>query len=137
MAVMLILVFLIVLHPRHYIIAVSSLSSPATETISIIYSISMLFLGKPPALGRAVVCKNQNKSFKAYLAISRDFPIDFARLLDVLEVVAPFKHFNKLREFVQLKLPPGFPVQIEIPIFPTIVAKVTFQVGIGKSFWQL
>ena len=85
-------------------------------------------LGKPPPLGRSVVCKNQNKSFKAYLAISRDFPIDFVRLLDVLEVVAPFKHFNKLREFVQLKLPPGFPVQIEIPIFPTIVAKVTFQV---------
>jgi len=83
--------------------------------------------GKPPYLGRPVVCKNQNKSFKAYLAISKDFPIDFARLLDVLEVVAPFKHFNKLREFVQLKLPPGFPVQIEIPIFPTIVAKVTFQ----------
>ena len=87
-----------------------------------------IYTGKPPYLGRAVVCKNQNKSFKAYLAISRDFPIDFARLLDVLEVVAPFKHFNKLREFVQLKLPPGFPVQIEIPIFPTIVAKVTFQV---------
>lgn len=33
-------------------------------------------------------------------------------LLDVLEVIAPFKHFNKLREFIQMKLPPGFPVKI-------------------------
>lgn len=33
-------------------------------------------------------------------------------LLNVLEVIAPFKHFAKLREFVQMKLPPGFPVKI-------------------------
>ena len=33
-------------------------------------------------------------------------------LLDVLEVVAPVKHFSKLREFVEMKLPPGFPVKI-------------------------
>ncbi len=35
-------------------------------------------------------------------------------LLNVLEVIAPFKHFNKLREFVQMKLPNGFPVKIGI-----------------------
>jgi hypothetical protein len=29
--------------------------------------------------------------------MSQDFPINFPKLLDVLEVVAPFKHFNKLR----------------------------------------
>ena len=34
-------------------------------------------------------------------------------LLAVLEVIAPqFKHFNKLRDFVKLKLPPGFPIQV-------------------------
>ncbi|XP_009421626.1 ankyrin repeat domain-containing protein 13C isoform X2 [Pan troglodytes] len=49
------------------------------------------------------------------------------KLLNVLEVVAPFKHFNKLREFVQMKLPPGFPVKLDIPVFPTITATVTFQ----------
>jgi len=26
-----------------------------------------------------------------------------------------------------MKLPPGFPVKIEIPILPTITAKITFQ----------
>ena len=33
-------------------------------------------------------------------------------LLSVLEVVAPFKHFAKLRDFVEMKLPQGFPVKI-------------------------
>ena len=36
----------------------------------------------------------------------------FSRLLDVLEVVAPFKQFQKLREFMENKLPPGFPVKL-------------------------
>lgn len=48
-------------------------------------------------------------------------------LLNVLEVIAPFKHFTKLREFVTLKLPSGFPVKIDIPILPTVSAKITFQ----------
>jgi ankyrin repeat domain-containing protein 13 len=48
-------------------------------------------------------------------------------LLNVLEVIAPFKHISKLREFVALKLPSGFPVKIEIPILPTVTAKITFQ----------
>ncbi|XP_061539547.1 ankyrin repeat domain-containing protein 13C-B-like isoform X2 [Phycodurus eques] len=52
---------------------------------------------------------------------------DNGKLLNVLEVIAPFKHFNKLREFVQMKLPPGFPVKLDIPVFPTITATVTFQ----------
>lgn len=48
-------------------------------------------------------------------------------LLDVLEVVAPVKHFRKLREFVEMKLPPGFPVKVDIPILPTITTRVSFQ----------
>jgi hypothetical protein len=47
-------------------------------------------------------------------------------LLDVLEVIAPVKHFAKLREFVEMKLPPGFPVKVDIPILPTITARVSF-----------
>lgn len=48
---------------------------------------------------------------------SGSFTVSFSpRLLNVLEVVAPFKHFNKLREFVQMKLPPGFPVKLGTPV---------------------
>ena len=38
------------------------------------------------------------------------------RLLDILEVIAPYKHFHKLRQFVNLKLPPGFPVKVGMSV---------------------
>ena len=65
-----------------------------------------------PPLGRPQVAKMSSKSFKATLAMSQDFPMTTDSLLNVLEIVAPFKQFKKLREFVQMKLPPGFPVKI-------------------------
>uniref|UniRef100_A0A8C0CKH5 Ankyrin repeat domain 13C n=1 Tax=Balaenoptera musculus TaxID=9771 RepID=A0A8C0CKH5_BALMU len=83
--------------------------------------------GKAPHLGRELVCKESKKTFKATIAMSQEFPLGIESLLNVLEVIAPFKHFNKLREFVQMKLPPGFPVKLDIPVFPTITATVTFQ----------
>ncbi|XP_036410620.1 ankyrin repeat domain-containing protein 13C-like [Megalops cyprinoides] len=83
--------------------------------------------GRAPHLGRELVCKESKKNFKATVAMSQDFPLGIESLLNVLEVIAPFKHFNKLREFVQMKLPPGFPVKLDIPVFPTVTATVTFQ----------
>ncbi|OQR76185.1 ankyrin repeat containing protein-like [Tropilaelaps mercedesae] len=71
-----------------------------------------------PVLGRTPVCKYTRKSFKAVVAMSNDFPMSVEHLLN---------HFNKLREFVEMKLPPGFPVKIELPILPTVTARVTFQ----------
>ncbi|KAK0183172.1 hypothetical protein PV327_001239 [Microctonus hyperodae] len=83
--------------------------------------------GECPLLGRNVVYKESSKSFKATVAMSPDFPLTVDMLLNVLEVIAPFKHFSKLRNFVKMKLPPGFPVKIDIPILPTVTAKITFQ----------
>ncbi|XP_033737390.1 ankyrin repeat domain-containing protein 13C-like isoform X2 [Pecten maximus] len=82
--------------------------------------------GKPPCLGRQWIPKGSSKSFKATVAMSKSFPMDVSVLLDVLEVIAPFKQFQKLRDFMTTKLPDGFPVKIEIPVFPTVTAKVTF-----------
>uniref|UniRef100_A0A674MCT8 Ankyrin repeat domain-containing protein 13C-like n=1 Tax=Takifugu rubripes TaxID=31033 RepID=A0A674MCT8_TAKRU len=103
-----------------------SLTAPALNTISWEEYITAE-AGKPPHLGRELLCKESKKNFKATVAMSQDFPLGIESLLNVLEVVAPFKHFNKLREFVQMKLPPGFPVKLDIPVFPTITATVTFQ----------
>ncbi|KAG9274605.1 ankyrin repeat domain-containing protein 13C [Astyanax mexicanus] len=103
-----------------------SLSAPEPNTLSWEEYISAE-VGKAPPLGREQVCKENRKNFKATVAMSRDFPLGIESLLNVLEVIAPFKHFNKLREFVQMKLPPGFPVKLDIPVFPTITATVTFQ----------
>lgn len=67
---------------------------------------------------------------------SEDFPMTVEMLLNILEigkekskqclkstvylfvlfVVTPFKHLKKLREFVTMKLPPGFPVKIGMQI---------------------
>ncbi|XP_033097041.1 ankyrin repeat domain-containing protein 13C-like [Anneissia japonica] len=80
-----------------------------------------------PRFGRPQICKESRKCFKATLAMSEDFPIQVGDLLNVLEVITPMKHFSKLREFVEMKLPPGFPVKIDIPVLPTISARVTFQ----------
>lgn len=80
-----------------------------------------------PKLGRDMVYKESTKSFKATIAMSSDFPLSVDMLLNVLEVVAPFKHFSKLRDFFTSKLPTGFPVKVEIPILPTVTAKITFQ----------
>ncbi|XP_045469195.1 ankyrin repeat domain-containing protein 13C [Harmonia axyridis] len=80
-----------------------------------------------PRLGRDLVYKESTKAFKATIAMSSDFPLSVDMLLNVLEVIAPFKHFSKLRDFITLKLPTGFPVKVEIPILPTVTAKITFQ----------
>ncbi|RMX51644.1 hypothetical protein pdam_00021479 [Pocillopora damicornis] len=80
-----------------------------------------------PPIGRPMVLKEDKKTVKAHVAMSEDFPLSVDLILKVLEVVAPFKHFNKLKEFVAMKLPAGFPVRIEIPVFPTITARVTFR----------
>ncbi|XP_035031901.1 ankyrin repeat domain-containing protein 13C isoform X1 [Hippoglossus stenolepis] len=103
-----------------------SLTPPSPNTISWEEYISS-DNGRAPHLGRELTCKESKKNFKATIAMSQDFPLGIESLLNVLEVIAPFKHFNKLREFVQMKLPPGFPVKLDIPVFPTITATVTFQ----------
>ncbi|XP_059049011.1 ankyrin repeat domain-containing protein 13C [Achroia grisella] len=83
--------------------------------------------GQYPGLGREVVYKESSRNFRATIAMSDDFPLSVEMLLNVLEVIAPFKHFAKLRQFVAMKLPKGFPVKIDIPILPTVTAKITFQ----------
>jgi len=83
--------------------------------------------GTHPLLGRKTKLKSSKKAFKATIAMSEDFPMKVEMLMAVLEVIAPqFKHFGKLREFIDRKLPPGFPMQVNIPVLPTVSAKVTF-----------
>ncbi|CAK8689558.1 ankyrin repeat domain-containing protein 13C-B-like [Clavelina lepadiformis] len=83
--------------------------------------------GNPPCLGRKVKEKTNTKSFEAVVAMSEKFPIRLENLLPILEALGPkAKIFTKLRDFISVHLPPGFPVRIDIPIFPTIKATVNF-----------
>ena len=43
---------------------------------------------------------------------AKECPVQMVQLLDILEVIVPYKHFHKLRQFVNVKLPPGFPVKL-------------------------
>ena len=52
------------------------------------------------------------------------------RLLDVLEVIAPFKHFGKLRDFMQTQLPAGFPVKIGL-------WSVYYNVGLSSVYYNI
>jgi ankyrin repeat domain-containing protein 13 len=102
----------------------ASLHPPAVKNISWEEYINS---EEAPTLGRDLVFKKSQKTFKATIAMSQDFPLSIEILLNVLEVIAPFKHFAKLRDFVSLKLPKGFPVKLDIPLVPTVSAKITFQ----------
>ncbi|XP_070497032.1 ankyrin repeat domain-containing protein 13C [Chironomus tepperi] len=85
-------------------------------------------IGNYPALGRELVFKRSQKQLKATVAMCSDFPLSLDTLLNVFEVIAPLKHFSKLRDFISLKLPKkGFPISVHIPIIPTVSAKITFQ----------
>lgn len=83
--------------------------------------------GQPPVLGRTPVIQKTTKDFKATLAMSEHFPLTVDALLNVLNISINFKHLNKLREFVQMKLPPGFPVKIDFPVLPTVMAHIRFE----------
>lgn len=78
-------------------------------------------------LGRPILLKQDKKALKANIWMTEEFPVKVEILLSILEVMAPFKHFSKLKDFINMKIPPGFPVKVEVPVLPTISATVTFQ----------
>lgn len=47
-------------------------------------------------------------------------------MAEIFEIVS-FKRIEKLKEFLNSRLPPGFPIKLEIPLIPTVSANVTFQ----------
>ncbi len=72
-------------------------------------------------------CKIQ--SFNATLSLSDLFPLSLQdQVLPIVDLMAVNNsHFKKLKEFITLQLPSGFPVKIEIPVYRVITAKVTFE----------
>jgi len=70
----------------------------------------------------------KSKSYKGTIWLSEEFPRTVEELLPIFETLAPSqKHFDKLNKFISLKMPSaGFPVKLDIPVFPTITASVTF-----------
>lgn len=79
-------------------------------------------------MGRKLSAKEQRKKLAASIWMAHDFPLTIDQLLPLFEIMSPSNdHFNKLREFVSLKLPPGFPVQVELPVLMFLSARITFR----------
>ncbi|XP_058053849.1 ankyrin repeat domain-containing protein 13D isoform X1 [Anopheles bellator] len=80
-------------------------------------------IGKP----KRISAKEQH--FKANIWLSEEFPIKLQEqvlpILDLMSTMAS-PHVSKLRDFITMQLPAGFPVKIEIPLFHVLNAVVTF-----------
>ena len=81
----------------------------------------------PPCLSRPHHTSASNRSYSATLWLTDEFPLPLASIVTILDLIAPHqRHVAKLRDFIEQKLPPGFPVRIRMPIFPTVTAEVSF-----------
>uniref|UniRef100_A0A183BYB5 ANK_REP_REGION domain-containing protein n=1 Tax=Globodera pallida TaxID=36090 RepID=A0A183BYB5_GLOPA len=79
-------------------------------------------------LGRPIQAKVTSKDFNGTLAMSTDFPLSLNIVLDILAMLEPVNPtMAKLRELCNARLPDGFPVRIEMPIFATIQARSLVQ----------
>lgn len=79
-------------------------------------------------IGRKLHIDEKIKKLKLSLWMADDFPLKLQHLLPIFEVLSPTsEHFEKLNQFINMDLPPGFPIQIEIPIFSFLSTLVTFQ----------
>merc|ERR1712137_1122023 len=68
------------------------------------------------------------KTHKAKVWITKEFPVALNDLLPMFAILSPNgKHFEKLKDFLSVPLPEeGFPVKVEVPVFPTIYGTATF-----------
>lgn len=80
-------------------------------------------IGQPQKLSTKV------QRFKANLWLSEEFPIKLQEqvlpILDLMSTMAS-PHVSKLKDFITMQLPAGFPVRVEIPLFHVLNACVTF-----------
>ncbi|XP_078083433.1 ankyrin repeat domain-containing protein 13A isoform X2 [Mustelus asterias] len=79
-------------------------------------------------IGRPMELSTKLRKFKATLWLCEDYPLSFVeQVIPIIDLMARSSlHFAKLRDFITLQLPPGFPVKIEIPLFYVLNARITF-----------
>ncbi|KAI1901011.1 hypothetical protein AGOR_G00055750 [Albula goreensis] len=79
-------------------------------------------------IGRPIELTIRTQKFKATLWMSEEHPLSLVeQVTPIIDLMARTStHFARLRDFVALKFPPGFPVKIEIPLFHVLNARITF-----------
>ncbi|CAL8360974.1 unnamed protein product [Merluccius merluccius] len=82
----------------------------------------------PRDIGHPCQLTTKTQRFKAKLWLCESHPLSLAEqvapIIDLMAISNAL--FAKLRDFITLRLPPGFPVKIEIPIYHILNARITF-----------
>ncbi|KAK9887875.1 hypothetical protein WA026_000180 [Henosepilachna vigintioctopunctata] len=79
-------------------------------------------------IGRPKECNVKVQKFRANLWLCEEYPLSLPeQILPIVDLMAiSSSHFAKLKDFIQMQLPTGFPVKIEIPLFHVLNARITF-----------
>ncbi|XP_047285766.1 ankyrin repeat domain-containing protein 13A isoform X5 [Homo sapiens] len=79
-------------------------------------------------IGRPKELTIRTQKFKAMLWMCEEFPLSLVeQVIPIIDLMARTSaHFARLRDFIKLEFPPGFPVKIEIPLFHVLNARITF-----------
>ncbi|XP_067009324.1 ankyrin repeat domain-containing protein 13D-like [Anabrus simplex] len=79
-------------------------------------------------IGRPKEINTKIQKFKATLWLCEEYPLSLPeQIMPIVDLMAiSSTHFSKLKDFIQMQLPTGFPVKIEIPIFHAVNARITF-----------
>ncbi|XP_019362882.1 PREDICTED: ankyrin repeat domain-containing protein 13A [Gavialis gangeticus] len=80
-------------------------------------------------IGRPKEVTIRTQKFKATLWMSEEFPLSLVeQVTPIIDLMARTSaHFARLKDFITLEFPPGFPVKIEIPLFHVLNARITFE----------
>ncbi|NXA49716.1 AN13A protein, partial [Nothocercus julius] len=80
-------------------------------------------------IGRPKEVTIRTQKFKATLWMSEEFPLSLMeQVTPIIDLMARTSaHFARLKDFITLEFPPGFPVKIEIPLFHVLNARITFE----------
>ncbi|XP_026461286.1 ankyrin repeat domain-containing protein 13D-like [Ctenocephalides felis] len=80
-------------------------------------------------IGRPKEMTTKVQKFRATLWLCEEYPLQLQQqIMPILDLMATMAspHINKLKDFITMHLPAGFPVKIEIPLFHVINARITF-----------
>ncbi|XP_059144380.1 ankyrin repeat domain-containing protein 13D-like [Physella acuta] len=79
-------------------------------------------------IGRPKEQSTKVQKFKASLWLCEGYPLSLPeQVIPIIDLMAQSNaHFAKLRDFITLQLPAGFPIKIEIPLFHVLNARITF-----------
>lgn len=93
--------------------------------------------------GRALDMIVKKKTVNAFFYMAQQYPLKLSHLVPILRAFAPgSERMEKLIDFMELQLPPGFPVKIEIPLLFFLSASIKFKnymhvdLGISQFYEQ-